>query len=78
MYTTLRPLRRVMEQELWQPSFALHGYPAAVWSKVTYMAHQPNESCVIANMLGMQKSLPTYSSKGELPRDKSVASNHFE
>lgn len=35
--------------------FRLHGYPAAVWSKVTYMAHQPNESCVIANMLGNAK-----------------------
>jgi succinyl-diaminopimelate desuccinylase len=35
--------------------FRTHGYPAVVWSKVTCMAHQPNENCVIANMLGNAK-----------------------
>jgi len=31
------------------------GYPAAVWSKLEKMAHQPNESCVISNMTGNAK-----------------------
>jgi succinyl-diaminopimelate desuccinylase len=35
--------------------FRMHGYPAAVWSKVTHMAHQPNENCTIANMMGNAK-----------------------
>ncbi len=32
-----------------------HGYPVAVWSKLEGMAHQPNESCSIANMIGNAK-----------------------
>ena len=35
--------------------FRMHEYPAAVWSKVTHTAHQPNENCIIANMLGNAK-----------------------
>ena len=35
--------------------FRMHGYPAAVWSKVTHTAHQPNENCIIVNMLGNAK-----------------------
>ena len=35
--------------------FRMHGYPVAVWSKVTHTAHQPNENCIIANMLGNAK-----------------------
>jgi succinyl-diaminopimelate desuccinylase len=31
------------------------GYPVAVWSKVTQTAHQPNENCLIANMIGNAK-----------------------
>jgi succinyl-diaminopimelate desuccinylase len=31
------------------------GYPAAVWSRVTQTAHQPNEHCIIANMQGNAK-----------------------
>lgn len=32
-----------------------HGYPAAVWSRLEGRAHQPNESCSIANMIGNAK-----------------------
>jgi len=32
-----------------------HGYPVAVWSRLEGMAHQPNESCSIANMIGNAK-----------------------
>ncbi len=32
-----------------------HGYEAAVWSKINYMAHQPNEYCLIDNMVGNAK-----------------------
>ncbi|HUN53898.1 MAG TPA: M20 family metallo-hydrolase [Smithella sp.] len=32
-----------------------HGYPVAVWSKTGQMAHQPDESCPIDNMLGDAK-----------------------
>jgi len=35
--------------------FRRHNYPAAVWSKVNHMAHQPNENCSIVNMLGNAK-----------------------
>jgi hypothetical protein len=31
------------------------GYPVAVWSRQSQMAHQPNEYCVIANMIGNAK-----------------------
>jgi succinyl-diaminopimelate desuccinylase len=31
------------------------GYPAAVWSKNNQMAHQPDENCLINNMLGDAK-----------------------
>ncbi len=31
------------------------GYPAAVWCRTTPAAHQPNEYCLIANMLGNAK-----------------------
>lgn len=31
------------------------GYPAAVWSKNNQMAHQPDENCLISNMLGDAK-----------------------
>ena len=31
------------------------GYPVAVWSKLDRMAHQPNESCAISNMIGNAK-----------------------
>ncbi len=32
--------------------FRRQGYPAAVWSRYCHMAHQPNEYCLIANMVG--------------------------
>jgi succinyl-diaminopimelate desuccinylase len=35
--------------------FRMQDYPAAVWSKVNHMAHQPNEHCSIANMTGNAK-----------------------
>jgi len=35
--------------------FRRRGYPAAVWSRVTQTAHQPDEHCLIANMLGNAK-----------------------
>jgi succinyl-diaminopimelate desuccinylase len=35
--------------------FRMHSYPAAVWSKVTHMAHQPDENCIIDNMIGNAK-----------------------
>ena len=31
------------------------GYPAAVWSRLGMMAHQPNENCLISNMIGNAK-----------------------
>ena len=31
------------------------GYPVAVWSRLDRMAHQPNESCAISNMVGNTK-----------------------
>jgi len=30
-------------------------YPVAVWSKSNMMAHQPNENCLIDNMIGDAK-----------------------
>jgi succinyl-diaminopimelate desuccinylase len=36
-------------------AFRHDGYPAAVWSKINHTAHQPNENCLIANMLGNAK-----------------------
>lgn len=33
----------------------IHNYPAAVWSKITHMAHQPDENCTIDNMIGNAK-----------------------
>jgi len=35
--------------------FRMQGYPVAVWSKINYMAHQPNENCDISNMTGNAK-----------------------
>jgi succinyl-diaminopimelate desuccinylase len=35
--------------------FRTRGYPVAVWSKVSSTAHQPNENCIVANMLGNAK-----------------------
>jgi len=35
--------------------FRDNNYPAAVWSKVNHTAHQPNENCLIANMIGNAK-----------------------
>lgn len=32
-----------------------NGYPAAVWSRHAFMAHQPNEYCLISNMIGNAK-----------------------
>ncbi|MEA3471160.1 MAG: M20 family metallo-hydrolase, partial [Thermodesulfobacteriota bacterium] len=31
------------------------GYPAAVWSRLGRTAHQPNENCIISNMMGNAK-----------------------
>jgi succinyl-diaminopimelate desuccinylase len=33
-----------------------NGYPAAVWSRHAFMAHQPNEYCFISNMIGNAKA----------------------
>ena len=35
--------------------FRRRGYQAAVWSRVTQTAHQPDEHCLIANMMGNAK-----------------------
>ena len=35
--------------------FRKYGYEAAVWSKLRYKAHQPDESCLIDNMVGNAK-----------------------
>jgi succinyl-diaminopimelate desuccinylase len=35
--------------------FRKHDYPAAVWSRDCHMAHQPNEYCLISNMVGNAK-----------------------
>ncbi|MDP2725617.1 MAG: M20/M25/M40 family metallo-hydrolase, partial [Syntrophales bacterium] len=35
--------------------FRSHSYPAAVWCRTTQTAHQPDEHCLIANMLGNAK-----------------------
>jgi succinyl-diaminopimelate desuccinylase len=35
--------------------FRKYDYPAAVWSRYCNMAHQPNEYCLIANMVGNAK-----------------------
>ena len=35
--------------------FRMHDYHAAVWSRVTHMAHQPDENCIIDNMIGNAK-----------------------
>jgi len=35
--------------------FRKYDYPAAVWSRYCHMAHQPNEYCLIENMLGNAK-----------------------
>lgn len=32
--------------------FRKKGYPVAVWSRLSQMAHQPNECCIIDNMVG--------------------------
>jgi succinyl-diaminopimelate desuccinylase len=35
--------------------FRRAGFPAACWSKVDETAHQPNEYCIIDNMVGNAK-----------------------
>ncbi|MGZ3593925.1 MAG: M20 family metallo-hydrolase [Syntrophales bacterium] len=35
--------------------FRESNYPAAVWSKMQHTAHQPNENCLISNMVGNAK-----------------------
>lgn len=35
--------------------FRNKNYPVAVWSKVNHTAHQPNENCLIPNMIGNAK-----------------------
>lgn len=35
--------------------FRRYGYEAAVWSRIHYKAHQPNECCLIDNMVGDAK-----------------------
>ncbi|HVO67112.1 MAG TPA: M20 family metallo-hydrolase [Syntrophales bacterium] len=35
--------------------FRKNNYPAAVWSRVNNTAHQPNENCLISNMVGNAK-----------------------
>jgi succinyl-diaminopimelate desuccinylase len=35
--------------------FRRHGYPAAVWSTYDELAHQPNEYCVVKNMVADAK-----------------------
>jgi succinyl-diaminopimelate desuccinylase len=35
--------------------FRKYDYPAAVWSRYCHMAHQPNEYCLITNMVGNAK-----------------------
>ena len=35
--------------------FRNKNYPVAVWSKVNHTAHQPNENCLISNMVGNAK-----------------------
>lgn len=35
--------------------FRRHGYEAAVWSRLNQKAHQPDECCVIGNMIGNAK-----------------------
>jgi succinyl-diaminopimelate desuccinylase len=35
--------------------FRRHGYEAAVWSKLQHKAHQPDECCLIENMIGNAK-----------------------
>jgi succinyl-diaminopimelate desuccinylase len=32
--------------------FRAQGYPAAVWTRSDHMAHQPNEYCLLSNMIG--------------------------
>lgn len=39
--------------------FRENNYPAAVWSKMEHTAHQPNENCLISNMLGNAKVYAT-------------------
>jgi len=35
--------------------FRKNSYPAAVWSRINQTAHQPNENCLISNMIGNAK-----------------------
>jgi len=35
--------------------FRENKYPAAVWSRMQHTAHQPNENCLISNMMGNAK-----------------------
>ncbi len=38
------------------------GFPAVVWSRIDERAHQPNEYCVIDNLLGDAKALAAVAS----------------
>jgi succinyl-diaminopimelate desuccinylase len=44
-------------------------YPAAVWSKMQHTAHQPNENCLISNMVGNTKVFANLFFKGSKPPD---------
>ena len=35
--------------------FRKEGFPVAVWSRLGQTAHQPNENCLISNMVGNAK-----------------------
>jgi succinyl-diaminopimelate desuccinylase len=39
--------------------FRQNNYPAAVWSRMQHTAHQPNENCLISNMVGNAKVYAT-------------------
>ena len=44
--------------------FREYDYPAAVWSKMQHTAHQPNENCLISNMVGNAKVFANLFYKG--------------
>ena len=43
------------------------GYPAAVWSRLRETAHQPNEYCLIADMVGNAKVYAHLFLQGDSP-----------
>jgi len=47
--------------------FRKEGLPAAVWSRLGYMAHQPNEHCIIDHMVGNAKVYAHLSLQDNLP-----------